>query len=171
MSGESTSRATVGAAAFERALGARARCNRCAAAIEDYRVIATFLHDTVAVRAYCRDCYEAATEGEYHALGDGLLLDYAGFAERFGSAGPPPPPCTPVDHALTALIREPALRSLVPPSEALARRARSTPYRFKIELAVAGATQRAELSLMPDGRIVTLEGEPDARERVRALLG
>ena len=171
MSGESTPRATVSAAAFERAFGDAARCNRCAAAAPDYRVVATFLHDTVAVRAYCPDCYEAAIEGEYHARGDGLILDYGGFAERFGPAGPFPPPCTPVDRALRALIREPALRSLAPPSEALARRARSTPYRFKVELAIAGAPRVAQLALMPDGRIEALEGEAQACERVRALLG
>jgi hypothetical protein len=160
----------VSAAAFERAFGEAARCNRCAASTPDYRVIATFLHDTVAVRAYCQGCYEAAIEGEYHARGDGLILDYGGFAERFGAAGPPPPPCTPVDRALRALIREPGLRSLAPPSEALARRARSTPYRFKVELVIEGGAQGAELALMPDGRIVALVGEPLACERLRALL-
>src|SRR5262245_43910842 len=102
------------AVAFERAFGDSARCSRCTATTTSYRVIATFLHDTVAVRAYCERCYDVAVEGEYHAQGDGLILDYAGFAERFGAAGPPPPPCTPVDRALRALIREPSLRFLTP---------------------------------------------------------
>ncbi len=109
MSGESTPRTTVAAEALERAFGARAVCNACATPVEDYRVVALFLHETAVVRAYCRRCYPAAAEGEHSAAGDGLLLDYASFAARFGAPGPPPPPATAVDRALTTLVRDPAL--------------------------------------------------------------
>ncbi len=60
MSGEATSRTAGSAAALEHAFGARAVCNRCGAPIEDYRVVAVFLHAAAAaaaVRAYCRGCY------------------------------------------------------------------------------------------------------------------
>ncbi|TMQ69908.1 MAG: hypothetical protein E6K80_10165 [Candidatus Eisenbacteria bacterium] len=167
MSGESTRSSAASAAAFERAFGDRARCNRCDASVADYRVLAVFLHDMVAVRAYCPECYTHAVEGEYHARGDGLILDYPGFAARFGAAGPAPPPCTPVDRALRTLIREPALRSIAPPSEALARRARQTPYRFQLEMEEGAAT----LALMPDGAVSALDGAPRACARVRELLG
>jgi hypothetical protein len=170
MSGESTPRATASAAAFERAFGASATCSRCEVRVEDYRVVATFLHDTVAVRAYCQGCYAAAVEGEYHALGDGMVTDYAGFAERFGAAGPPPPPCTPVDRLLARLIREPALRSLAPPSEALARRARVLPYRFRVEFELGGGARPADLALTREGGVAMLSGDPAACERLKALL-
>src|SRR5688572_7798284 len=101
MSGESTARTTANVAAFERAFGDSARCNRCSATAADYRVIATFLHDTVAVRAYCATCYPEALEGEYHTRGDGALMSYDEFSRRFGPAGPAPPPCTAVDRMLT----------------------------------------------------------------------
>lgn len=170
MSGESTTRAAMDTAAFEKAFGDTARCNRCLAGIPDYRVIATFLHDTVAVRAYCPGCYPSAVEGEYHAFGDGLVLDYPGYAARFGPAGPPPPPCTPVDRMLTALIREPALRSLAPASEVLARRALTTPYRFRVELHLEGATETAQLLVAPEGKILAVDGDPAAVSRLRAVL-
>jgi hypothetical protein len=170
MSGESSPRPMASAEAFERPFGESALCNRCEARVEGYRVIATFLHDTVAVRAYCQTCYETAVEGEYHALGDGLVMDYAGFVQRFGAAGPPPPPCTPVDRMLAKLIREPSLRSLAPASEALARRAKSLPYRFRAELAMGGSTRGANLALTRDGQIVGLEGDAPVCERLRSLF-
>lgn len=171
MSGESTPRATASAVAFERAFGDAAVCNRCAKRAAGYRVIATFLHDTVAVRAYCPECYDVAIAGEYHARGDGVVLDYSGFAERFGAAGPPPPPCTPADRFLAGLIRDPAVEFLAPPSESLARRTRSMPYRIRLELRIEGASRPAELSLTPEGRATVLDADPTTRERLKALLG
>ncbi len=170
MSGESTRSGTANAIAFERAFGERARCNRCEASVGDYRVLAVFLHDTVAVRAYCAACYEQAIEGEYHARGDGVTLGYAGFVERFGAAGPPPPPCTPVDRVLRTLIRDAALCYLAPPSEALARRSRTTPYQFRVTLQVGGAPRDGRLSVMPDGQIEAIDGDPLARDRLREAL-
>ena len=169
MSGESTSRSPGNASALERAFGDRAACNRCGAEIADYRVIALFLHDTALVRAYCRECYGVAVDGEYHARGDGLRLDYAGFAERFGAPGPPPPPATPVDRLLATLLRDPDVRFMTPPSEAVARRLRMSPYRFRIELLLDGAERSVDLTLRPDGTVERIEGEERARERLRAL--
>ncbi|MGH7731373.1 MAG: hypothetical protein ACRENJ_09000, partial [Candidatus Eiseniibacteriota bacterium] len=97
--------------------GPRAVCNACVASIPEYRIVALFLHETAVVRAYCPRCYPAAADGDYHARGDGLMTDYAGFAARFGPPGPPPPPATPVDRLLTVFIRDPALRRLSPASE------------------------------------------------------
>jgi hypothetical protein len=170
VSGESTRSATANVAAFERAFGARARCNRCEASVADYRVLAVFLHDTVAVRAYCPACYEQAIEGEYHARGDGMTLDYAGFSERFGAAGPPPPPCTPVDRMLRTLLHDSSLRFLAPPSEALARRSRTTPYQFRISFELGGAPRSGELSVMPDGGIQAIGGDPLARAHLTEAL-
>jgi hypothetical protein len=170
VSGESTRSATANVAAFDRAFGDSATCNRCAKPAPDYRVLAVFLHDMVAVRAYCPACYEAALEGEYHARGDGVILDYHGFTERFGAAGPPPPPCTPVDRVLRALIRDPELLSLAPPSEALARRTGAMPYRFTIEIAEVGAQGRVVLSLTPEGKVVALEGSEPGKARVQSLV-
>jgi hypothetical protein len=169
MSGESTSRVTAGVEPLERAFGDAAACNRCGVVSPDYRVIATFLHDTVAVRAYCGSCYPEV-EGEYHARGDGLLMGFGEFARRFGSPGPPPPPCTPVDGMLAMLLRDPTVRSLAPASEALARRTRTTPYRFRVVLEVEGAARAAELAVNPTGRIEGIAGDPEARERLRAML-
>lgn len=171
MSGESTRIATAKVAAFERAFGDNARCNRCGATIPDYRVLALFLHDTVAVRAYCQACYDVAIEGEYHARGDGMILDFVGFGERFGAAGPPPPPCTPVDRVLSTLIRDPALRSLSPPSEALARRARSTPYRFQVEIDEGHGPHQFELDLTTNGTIYKTDLHTPAAEWLARLFG
>ena len=170
MSGEATTRAAESAAALERAFGPQALCNRCGERIEDYRVIAVFLHDTAAVRAYCRGCYAVAADGEYFARGSGLVLDYQAFSERFGSPGPPPPPATPVDRILAALVRDPALGSLSPPSEAVARRLRMAPYRFRVELVLDGQARTAELVLSPEGRAETLEGDDAACARVKAAI-
>jgi len=131
--------------------------------------VATFLHGTAAVRAYCPHCYPAAADGDYHAQGDGLLLDFAAFAARFGAAGPPPPPATPVDRLLIALIRDAALARLSPASEAVARRRRRVPYPVRLALLVNGALAEAEMTLSPLGAIVTLSGDPGACDRVRAL--
>jgi hypothetical protein len=171
VSGESTRSATASAAAFERAFGDTARCNRCGAIIPDYRVLAVFLHDTVAVRAYCQPCYDVAIEGEYHARGDGMILDYASFAERFGAAGPSPPPCTPVDQVLSTLIRDPALRSLKPPSEALARRARKTPYHFQVEFEEEGKAQVAELDISEKGAIFKTDVDAPVAHWLQRLFG
>jgi hypothetical protein len=171
MSGESTGRTGTSAQAFERAFGDRAACNRCRSAIGDYRVIATFLHDTVAMRAYCPECYEIALEGEYHARGDGMVLDYPSYAQRFGAPGPPPPPMTPVDRLLAVLLRDVTLQSLSPPSEALARRQGPGPYRFRVEWLVDGAAASAELRLGRDGRLIDMQGERDLCARLKALLG
>lgn len=144
-------------------------CNACATSSPDYRVVAVFLHGTAAVRAYCPRCYAAAADGDYSAGGDGMLLDYAGFASRFGPPGPPPPPATPVDRLLTALIRDPALSRLSPVSEAVARRRRRTPYPVHVELAIDGAMAAAEMTVAVTGAIVGIEGDPAACARVREL--
>lgn len=169
MSGEATARTTAGAAALERAFGARASCNACGRAVEGYRIVVLFLHDLAVVRAYCRRCYPAAAEGEYRAGGDGLVLDFASFAARFGAAGPPPPPATPVDRLLAGLIRDPALRALSPPNEAFARKRRELPYRVRAEFLIDGITRQAKLALTREGRLESLEGDDDACARVRAL--
>jgi len=169
MSGESTARAMVAATALERVFGAQAVCNACAAAVPEYRVVALFLHDTTVIRAYCASCYPAATEGEYRADGDGLVLDYGDFAGRFGAPGPPPPPATSVDRALAALVRDPTLRWLSPPSEAFARRRGSVPYPVRAAFQIGGSTCEATFTLAPDGRIAALEGAEAACERIREL--
>jgi hypothetical protein len=171
VSGESAPRATVGAEALERAFGARAVCNACAAPVEDYRVVALFLHETAVVRAYCARCYPAAAEGEYRAGGDGLLIDYADFALRFGAPGPPPPPATPVDGILATLIRDPGLRRLSPGSESFARKRRQVPYPVQVEFLIEGGGRKASFTLAPDGRMDGPSGDPLACARVRELLG
>ncbi|TMQ70848.1 MAG: hypothetical protein E6K81_11575 [Candidatus Eisenbacteria bacterium] len=170
MSGESAPRATVGSESLERAFGGTAACNACGARVAEYRVVALFLHETAAIRAYCARCYPAAADGDYHAGGDGLRLDYAAFAARFGAPGPPPPPTTPVDRMLAALVADPALRLLAPGSEAVARRRRRVPYPVRVGFALDGATSEARMSVAPDGRMTDLAGDPAACDRVRALL-
>ena len=169
MSGESTPRAAVGAEELERAFGEAAVCNRCGTSVAAYRVVATFLHDMVAVRAYCAACYPQI-EGEYHAGGSGFLIGFDEFARRFGAPAPTPSPATPVDRMLTGLLRAPELRSLIPASEALARRQRAVPYRFRVVLEMDGAAQTIELVVSPGGRVEALTGEPSARERLGAML-
>ncbi|HET9328349.1 MAG TPA: hypothetical protein VFQ05_16405 [Candidatus Eisenbacteria bacterium] len=171
MSGESTRSGIASAAAFERAFGDSARCNRCGSVTPEYRVLAVFLHDTVAMRAYCQPCYDVAIEGEYHAGGDGFILHYEEFTKRFGAAGPPPPPCTPVDQVLSALIRDPALRSLKPPSEALARRTRKTPYKFQVEIDDGKGPHRFELDLTPNGTIYKTDLHSPAADWLARLFG
>lgn len=171
MSGESTRSETASATAFERAFGDSARCNRCRIETRDYRVLAVFLHDTVAVRAYCQECYDVAIEGEYHARGDGVILDYPSFAERFGAAGPPPPPCTPVDRVLSTLIRDPAMRSLKPASEALARRTGKTPYRFQVEIEEEGDAQTADLGITENGTILKTDVHAPVAHWLQRLFG
>ena len=122
------------------------------------------------VRAYCRHCYPAAADGEYCAAGDGLLLDYAEFAARFGPPGPPPPPATPVDRMLAALIRDPALRTLSPASEAFARRRRQVPYPVLAGVVIDGLVAEARLVLSTAGAIADLTGHPGACARVRETL-
>lgn len=170
MSGESAPRTTAGAEPLERAFGARAACNACAALVDDYRVVALFLHETAVVRAYCAGCYPVAAEGEYHAGGDGLLIDYADFALRFGAPGPPPPPATPVDGMLARLIRDPGLRRLSPGSEAFARKRRQVPYPVRVEFLIEGGVRAASFTLAPDGRMDGPTGDPAVCDRVRELF-
>ena len=132
-------------------------------------MVAAFLHETVAIRAYCARCYPAAADGDYHAGGDGLLLDFAGFTRRFGSAGPPPPPATPADRLLSALIRDPSLRMLSPASEAVARRRRQVPYPVRVAMWREGRSAEARFTLSAPGAIVELTGDPGACARVREL--
>jgi hypothetical protein len=169
MSGESSPRAAVGAEELERVFGEAAVCNRCGASVAAYRIVATFLHDTVAVRAYCASCYPQI-EGEYHAGGSGLLIGFDEFARRFGAPAPTPSPATPVDRLLTRLLRAPELRSLVPASEAFARRTRALPYRFRVVLEIDGASQALEMAVSPGGRVEALAGDAPARERLGAML-
>lgn len=171
MSGESVPRTTAGAETLERVFGARAVCNACAAPVGDYRVIALFLHETAVVRAYCARCYPAAAEGEYHAGGDGLILDYAGFAARFGAPGPPPPSATPVDRMLATLVRDPALRALSPPNEAFARKRSRSPYPVRAGFLIEGSGREVSFTLAPDGRMDGPSGDPLACARVLELLG
>jgi hypothetical protein len=170
MSGESTPRATAGAEPLERAFGARAVCNACAASTDGYRVVATFLHEMAVVRAYCAACYPAAADGDYHAGGDGLILDYAGFAARFGAPGPPPPPVSPVDRMLASLVRDPTLRALSPASEAFARKRRLIPYQVRASFQLAGEQREVMLTLAPDGRVGALAGDPRAASHVKELI-
>src|SRR5262245_38303071 len=169
MSGESTPRAAVGVEELDRAFGESAVCNRCGASVAPYRVVATFLHDTVAVGAYCASCYPLI-EGEYHAGGSGLLIGFDEFARRFGAPAPTPSPATPVDRMLTILLRAPELRSLVPASESFARRTRALPYRFRVVLDIDGALRTLEMAVSPGGRVEALTGEAPARERLGAML-
>ena len=169
MSGESTPRAAVGVEELERAFGEAATCNRCGTSVAAYRVVATFLHDMVAVRAYCATCYPLI-EGEYHAGGSGLLIGFDEFARRFGAPAPTPPSPTPVDRLLAGLLRAAELRSLVPASEALARRGRVLLYRFRVMLEVDGAAQTIEMAVSAGGRVESLAGAADARARLSALL-
>ena len=169
MSGESTSRSMIAPEALERAFGDSAACNRCGARVPDYRVVAHFLHDTAAVRAYCRKCYPRV-EGQYHAAGDGLLLGFDEFARRFGAPGPAPPAATRVDRLLARLIASPEVARLVPPSEALAKRRRATPYTFDLGVRVGEDVRAVMLALEADGSVASLQGEPVACERVRGLI-
>lgn len=169
MSGESTSRSITAPDALERAFGASALCNRCGERVSDYRVVAHFLHDTAAVRGYCRGCY-VKSEGEYHAAGDGLLLGYEEFARRFGAPGPPPPETTRVDRTLARLVADADVLRLVPPSEALAKRRRATPYTFDLGVRVGEELRAVMLALEPDGSVASLQGEPVACERVRGII-
>jgi hypothetical protein len=170
MSGESTPRATAGTEPLDRAFGPRAVCNACGTPVESYRVVAFFLHQTAVVRAYCDPCYAAAAEGDYHAGGDGLILDFAGFAARFGSPGPVPPPATPVDRMLALLVRDPALRALSPASEAFARKRRQVPYRVRAAFLLDGARREVVLTVAPEGGLAALSGDPIAGARVRELI-
>ena len=169
MSGESTSRSMTAPEAMERAFGASAVCNRCGERVDEYRVVAQFLHDVAAVRAYCGGCYPTI-EGEYHAAGDGLLLDYQEFSRRFGAPGPPPPESTRVDRLLARLVGSPEVARLIPPSEALAKRRRATPYTFELGVRVGDDVRPVLLALEPDGSVASLQGEPMACERVRVTI-
>ena len=171
MSGESTARAAAVREPLERVFGARATCNACGATVADYRVVALFLHETAVVRAYCEDCYPDATDGEYHAGGDGLILDYTAFAARFGAPGPQPPAVTPVDRTLSALMRDPALRALSPPNEAFARKRSRAPYAVRAAFALEGQTREASFTLALDGRMDGLTGDRLACAHARELAG
>jgi hypothetical protein len=169
MSGESTSRSITAPEAMERAFGASAVCNRCGERVSEYRVVAHFLHDTAVVRAYCQACYPKS-EGQYHAAGDGLLLGYDEFARRFGAPGPRPPEATRVDRTLARLVANADVLRLVPPSEALAKRRRATPYTFDLGVRVENDVRPVMLALEVDGSVASLQGEPVACERVRGMI-
>ena len=169
MSGESTTRRTTAPEAMERAFGNSAVCNRCGERALEYRVVAHFLHDKAAVRAYCAACYPRI-DGEYHSAGDGLLLTWNEFARRFGPPGPPPPEATRVDRLLARLVACPDVARLVPPSEALAKRRRSMPYVFDLGIRVSSDVRPVMLALEVDGSVASLQGEPVACERVRGLI-
>jgi len=170
VSGEATSKTSASAEAFERAFGSVAACNRCQSRIEDYRVVAVFLHDTAAVRAYCRACYPAASEADYFAGGDGIVLDYDSFARRFGAPGPTPPPATPVNRILARLVRDPALSFLTPRSEAGARRLATRPYRFRVTFRLDAGACAADLAVTPQGDVVSLDGEAAACAQLREAV-
>jgi hypothetical protein len=169
MSGESTARQITSAEAMEQAFGERAACNRCGERTAEYRVVAHFLHDTAAVRAYCRACYPHV-DGQYHARGDGLLLTWDEFARRFGAPGPQPPPATKVDRLLARLVGSAAVARLVPPSEALAKRTRLMPYTFDLGVRVGEDVRAVMLALEIDGSVASIQGEPVACERVREMI-
>ena len=169
MSGESTSRSVSAPEKMERAFGDSAVCNRCGQRTSDYRVVAHFLHDTAAVRAYCRACYPQV-EGQYHAGGDGLLLSWNDFARRFGAPAPAPLEPTRVDRLLARLMACEDVARLVPPSEALAKRPRSTPYTFDLGIRVGAEVRPVMLALEVDGSVASLQGEPVACERVRGVI-
>ncbi|NOT34833.1 MAG: hypothetical protein HOP12_11780 [Candidatus Eisenbacteria bacterium] len=171
MSGEATRREATARESLERAFGESAHCSACAAAVADYRVVALFLHEGVVVRAYCRACYDDALAGEYGARGEGLLLDYDAFVERFGAAGPRPR-VSPVDRALFGLMRDSNLASLTPATECLARRRGTAPYRFAATFGAPGHETRATFELTAEGRMQQLTGDASAQERVqRAVEG
>ena len=168
MSGESSPRQATAHEPLERAFGERARCSDCGAEAENYRIMVLFFHQTAAVRAYCRACYPAATEGDYHANGDGMLMDFATFVARFGPAGPPPPPVTPVDRVLLALVRDPSLRALSPANEAFARKRGPSPHAVSAAFEIGGSPRQATFTVSMTGALGDLAGDADACARVRA---
>jgi hypothetical protein len=168
VSGESAPREAATREPLERVFGPSARCSGCGASVEHYRVVALFFHETAVVRAYCRVCYPSAVEGDYHARGDGLRLDYTTFAARFGPAGPPPPPVTPADRVLLSLVTDDALASLAPANEAFARKRGRAPYAIRAGFLIDGKSRAATFALAPDGGVERLSGDPDACARVRA---
>jgi hypothetical protein len=169
MSGESTPRTAVGVEDLERTFGEAATCNRCGKSVAAYRVIATFLHDTAAVRAYCAVCYPDVA-GEYWAYGSGFLIGYEEFARRFGAPGPAPPPATPVDRGLIALMREPGLRTLVPPSETLARRTGKAPYHFEVVFDFDNIVSNMGLVVTAEGRLQDFNGHMKTAAHIAAIL-
>ena len=170
MSGESTRQSASPGEDLERAFGEKASCNRCGMRWPGYRVIVSFFHDLAAVRAYCPTCYEVAVEGEYHAAGDGLLLAVEDYARRFGNPGAASAP-TAINRLLAQVVRDPALRELVPGTEAAARRLGHVPYRFLVEMEVEGEPLDAVVVIEPDGRVQAVEGDPPLRDRLQALIG
>jgi hypothetical protein len=168
VSGESTPREVATREPLERAFGATARCSGCGAEVEQYRVMALFFHETAIVRAYCRVCYSSAVEGDYHARGEHLRLDYDAFAARFGPPGPPPPPVSPADRVLLALVDDDSLASLAPANEAFARKRGRAPYAIRAGFLIGGTARTATFALAPDGGLSRLAGDPDACARVRS---
>jgi hypothetical protein len=170
VSGESAPRPVAAAEPLDRVFGETARCSTCGVAVAGYRVVALFFHQTAAIRAYCPGCYPAATEGDYHAGGDGLILDFATFAARFGAPGPPPPPVTPVDRVLLALVRDSSLRSLSPANEVFARKRGRPPYVVRAGFAMDGAEKVATLTIAADGTAAGIAGDPQACEWARTAI-
>ena len=169
MSGESTRKSHLPCESLDAVFGEKATCNRCGARWPEYRTIVTFFDDIVAIRAYCPLCYEVAVEGEYHAAGSGLILERDQYARRFGAPAAEPT-STPVNRLLGILVRDPALRELVPGSEAAARRLRHLPHRFLVEMEIEEEPLDAVLVVEPSGRVVTVDGDPRVCDRLRALI-
>ena len=169
MSGESTRKTAHEGESLDRVFGEKATCNRCGTGWPTYRTIVSFFDDLVAIRAYCPMCYEVATEGEYHAAGSGLVLDSTHYARRFGAPAATAT-STPVNRLLATLVRDPALRELVPGSEAAARRLGHAPHRFLVEMEIEEEPLDAVLVVEPSGKVVAVEGEPRVCERLRGLV-
>ena len=169
MSGESTRKDGPATESLDALFGEKATCNRCGARWPGYRTIVTFFDNIVAIRAYCPLCYEVAIEGEYHAAGSGLILDGEQYARRFGAPATAPT-STPVNRLLGVLVRDPALRELVPGSEAAARRLRHVPHRFLVEMEIEEEPLDAVLVVEPSGNVVAVDGDPRVCDRLRALI-
>ena len=75
-----------------------------------------------------------------------------------------------MDRLLARFLAQPDLARLVPPSEALAKRSRATPYTFDLGVRVGADVRAVMLALEPDGSVASLQGEPVACERVRMML-
>jgi len=169
MSGESTRKSAPASESLDQVFGEKATCNRCGARWPGYRTIVSFFDDVVAIRGYCPLCYEVASEGEYHAAGNGLILDGAEYARRFGAPAAVAT-STPVNRLLATLVRDPALRELVPGTEAAARRLGHSPHRFLVEMEIDDEPLDAVLVVEPGGRVVAVEGDPRVCARLRGLI-
>ncbi|MBI3539761.1 MAG: hypothetical protein HY076_05765 [Candidatus Eisenbacteria bacterium] len=98
-----------------------------------------------------------------------MIVDYATFAARFGPPGPAPPPVTPADRALLALVRDASLVSLAPANEAFARKRGPAPYAVRAGFVLGGAPREATFALAADGGVTRLAGDAEVCARIRAL--